>query len=94
MDLDDDLNEALDILLEMIQHDSLTIELIDNKNPKTRALLYNKLRFLFELHFSEKIDAVKFAGREELDLIEEKLEKEKKNDKLRLLKIIRTIFYC
>ncbi|MHA1150370.1 MAG: hypothetical protein ACTSR8_19295 [Promethearchaeota archaeon] len=86
--------KILDLLSNLLENDSFGIETIDKLHPKLRSNYYIKLRNLMEDYFPEIIEQIKFAGKEELDKIENDLIAENNLLKLKILKIIRAIFYC
>lgn len=86
--------DIFDEMIEMINENKFDIETIDSKDPHSRAMLYDKLRYLLETRFSEIIDAIKFSGKKELDRLEKNLETNPNSLKYKALKIIRAIFYC
>ncbi|MHA1282558.1 MAG: hypothetical protein ACTSQP_08635 [Promethearchaeota archaeon] len=86
-----------DILIkinQLIEKNELDIERIDKSHPLERAKFYNKLREIIERFFPEEIDIIKFAGKEAIDELEKRLIKENDIEKLKILKIVRAIFYC
>ena len=78
----------------MINENKFDIETIDSKDPRSRGILYDKLRFILETRFSKIIDVIKFTGKEELDDLEKRLENDPNSLKYKVLRIIRAIFYC